>query len=535
MAYVGGLVGSNQIQPLVQVMFSPCRTLYGEIEKASYDSGLMKSLVPQMFAGVLPTAQFQYGGWDQVLSKLALEALEQGNDIRGELDPTSRTRVVGIVADHLEALKQEITRTKNMRPSKNSVFQMGLDWSFSGQVVSSARIAQILQAVDNSIDTFKVSAEKLLADLGRQPSSNDDQLNFAQNIDGAYKAEATKALGLSKDLSYSDFERDVFNQVIQKKIAVDEFKDWSTKFSGIKGEISKYSNVSPVKGDLVGLSIKWLKSGEATLQDLGLVYSALDNSVVPFEESSKGLMQALSQSLSSNKEPLDFARGLSPEYKQLAIAIRDNSKAADFESWGKSFFGSVLQKRPSLDQVRTWSETWAGALAFTQREKARTAGEFGSTNEWNRKEVVEIAAKETWSNADFAGLETIAEVARAKNTCDRHKGYSSLADCGGMRLFSKQKGMFLDPTFSGRYIALGRDFASYMNQLAGFDWTTLRWAMVGEFFGSFEPIWSKCDQNSFTQKAATLKAQVNAIVRETDQLKKWEIERQIKDTVQNCQ
>lgn len=535
LAYLGSSLGLNQIQPSVQVMFSPCRSLYGEIEKVSYENGLMKSLVSQIFAGVLPSSQFQYGGWDQVLSKLALETLDQNKDIRAELDPTSKTRVVGIVADHLEALKQEIGRTKNMSQSKDSVFQMGLDWSFKGQVVSSARIGQILQAVDNSIDTFKVSSEKLLGDLGRQPNSNDDQLTFAQNISGTYKGEAMKALGLSKDLSYSDFDRDVFNQVIQRKVSVDEFKDWSTKFSGIKGEISKYSKIGPVKGDLVGLSIKWLKSGEATVQDLGPVYAAVDNSVVPFEESTKELVRALSQSLPNNKEALDFARSLSPEYKQLAIAIRDNSKAAEYESWGQSFFASVLQKRPSVEQLRVWNEMWTAALAFTQREKVRTKDEFGSTNEWNRKKVIETAVNEAWSNADFTSLEAIAEVAGAKNTCDRHKGYSSLADCGGMRLFSKQKGMLLDPALGGRYVSLGKDFTGYMGQLAGNDWTTLRWALVGEFFGSFEPIWSKCDQNSFSQKASALKNQVNAIVKESDQFKKWELERQIKDTIRNCQ
>lgn len=118
----------------------------------------MKSLVPQMFAGVSPSPRFQYGGWDQVLSRLAREALDQNKNIRSELDPSNGTRIVGIVADHLEALMTETTHTRNMNQSKDSVLQMGLDWSFKGNVVSSARIGQILQAVDHSIDTFKVSS-----------------------------------------------------------------------------------------------------------------------------------------------------------------------------------------------------------------------------------------------------------------------------------------------------------------------------------------------------------------------------------------
>lgn len=534
-AYVGGPPVPNQIQPSVQVMFSPCRTLYSEIEKESYNNGLLKSLIPQMFAGVLPMAQFQYGGWDQVLSKLALNTLEQGKDLRGELDPTSRTRVVGIIADHLETLTQEIVRTKNMESSKNSVFQMGLDWSFNGHFVAPARIAKILQSVDNSIGTFKASSERLLADLGHQPNFNDDQLNFAQNIDGIYKAEATKALGLSKDLAYADFERDIFDKVIQKNVPIDEFKEWSTKFGGIKSEINKYSNIGPLKTALVSLSIKLLNSGEAVLQDLGPIYSALDNSIFPFDESSREFVRALSQSLQNNKEGLEFARSISTEYKQTAIAIRDNSKVADYESWGQSFFKSVLQKRPSMETLRSWNEMWVSILAFTQRERAKIKDEFGSINEWNRKKIIEVAVKETWTKSDFEDLEKIAEIARAKNTCDRYIGSSSLADCGGIRLFSKQKNMLLDPAWGGRYRDLSRDFAGYMEQLAGFDWTTLRWALVGEFFGSQEPIWSKCDQNAFNQKATALKTQVNAIVRESDQIKKWELERKIKDTISNCQ
>jgi hypothetical protein len=534
-AYRGNSVAAGRIEPSVQVMFSPCRTLYRGIEAASYENGLMRSLVPQIFAGVLPNPQFQYGGWDHVLSKLALGVLDQDKNIRTELDPNSQTRIVGVVADSLELLKHELSRTKNMSQLRESVFGIGLDWSFNGQVVSSVRVGQILQAVDNVADTFQVSSERLLLDMGRQPDGNQDQLYFAQVIDGTYKAEALSALSLAQDLSYFGFERDVFDQVIQKKVSLDELKSWSTRLSTIKTEIAKYSNIGPVKGDLVGLAIKWLKSGEASLQDIGSVYSAIDNAVVPFEESTKELLRALSRSFAGNAEALDFARNLTNEFKQLATVIRDNASALDSESWGQAFFGRVLQNRPAVEQVRAWNQTWMAARDFTQREKTRTKDEFGSSNERNRRDIIEIAVKETWAQVEFSGLETIAEVARAKNTCDRQKGYSSLAVCGGIRLFSKQTGLFFDPAFGGRYIALGRDFAGFMGQLAGSQWTTLRWTMIGEFFGSFQPIWSKCDQNSFQQKAAALKTQVNALARESDQFKKWELERQIKETLRNCQ
>ncbi len=533
-AYLGSSNGVNSISPSTQVMFSPCRTIFPDIENVSYKNGLLKSLIPVVFAGVTPSSQFQYGGWDYVLSQFAKETVNQNKDLVSELDPSSKTKIVSIVSKHLETIKSEIDKSKNMQQSKDVALQMGLDWSFKGIIVSGSRIAQIIQSVDNSSDIFKVSSERLLNDLARNPNSSDDQLSFASSIDANFKNEATKALNLSKDLSYVVFENDVFNQVIQKKVSIDELKNWSDRFSTIKTEVNKYPALSSVKSDLVGSSLKWLKNGEISAQDLSGVYSALNNSVDPFAESTRQLVSDLGQSLGGNKEALEFARNMTPEYKQLAVAIRNSSTAAEYEDWGKSFFSTVLQKRHSIDQLHQWNDMWASALSFIQREKARVAGELGSMPEWNRKKVIEIAVKETWSGQDFAALEAIAPVANSKNTCDRYKDASSQADCAGMSLFSKGSKKFFDPTYAGRYTNLGSDFKGYMNQMSSFDWTTLKWTLVGEFFGSWEPIWSNCDNSLFNQKASILKGQINSILNETDQLKKWDLERQIKETIKNC-
>ena len=74
-----------------------------------------------------------------------------------------------------------------------------------------------------------------------------------------------------------------------------------------------------------------------------------------------------------------------------------------------------------------------------------------------------------------------------------------------------------------------------MNRLSGFDWISLRRTLLDEFFGSFEPIWSKCDAGSFAQKSGVLRGQINAIIIEPDQFKKWDLERQIKETIKDCQ
>lgn len=534
-AYLDSSRNINSISPSTYLMFSPCKTIFEDIETVSYKNGFLKSLIPDVFENVTPSAQFQYNGWDDVLSQLALQIVKQNEDLVSELDPLSKTKIVRMIVSNLEIIKSEIDQSKNMQQLKDVALQMGLVWSFNGNIVSSSRIVQIIQSLDSSSDIFKISSERLLNDLALNPYSNDDQLSFALSIDDQFKNEATKALNLSKDLSYGLFEKEVFNQVIQKKVSLDELKNWNNRFSTIKTEINKYPALSSYKGDLVGSALKWLKNGEVSAQELSTIYAALNNSVDPFSDSTKQLVSDLGLSLGANKEALEFSNHLTAEYKKLAIAIRNNSAAAEYESWGRSFFRSILQKRPPLAQLVQWNDMWASVLSFIQREKARVAGESGLMPELSRKKVIAVALKEVWSSQEFAAFEAIANVARTKNACDRYKDASSQADCVGLDLFSKEPKMFFDPTYAGRYTTLGSDFNRYMNQMSDSDWTSLKWSLVSEFFGSSQPIWSSCDNVIFAQKATLLKRQMSALFKEADQFKKWELERQIKQTIQNCE
>lgn len=532
-AYVGRSNAAGTIQPSVGVMFSPCRTLHHDIVELSYKNGLMASLIPTVFFDVRPDRNYNYGGWDDVLSKLSLEYMKQGKDILA-LDPQFTTVIVSVIANHLSSIKEEMEHTSHIRQSSEEALNMGLKWSFLGEVVTEEKISQILQAVDNAVTPFKASSNRLMADLGSNPNGLDNELAFALGIDDDYRDAALAALKLSKELSYSDFEMMIFNVVIQKQTTLDELRDWSTRLGGIQGEIKKYPNLGSEKNALVGLSVKLLEGGQATLADLSAIYSAVNNSLNPFEKSTKQLVQDLRRSYSEQNSTLNFARSLSPEYKKLAVAIRNNSKAADFEDWGQSFFDSILQKKPAIVEVRSYDNLWTSALAFVKREKAKLAGEFGSSGEWNRKDVLEVAIKEIWSNGEFTGLETIAEVAKAKSICERHKDASSLADCAGLSLFSKNERKFFDPSFAGRYSPFAKEFYGHMKKLSGFDWYSLRSTLTGEFFGSTEPIWSHCDNSAFKKKAANLKDQIGKILRATDQMQIWELERNIKETIKNC-
>ncbi|MBK7842717.1 MAG: hypothetical protein IPJ71_03325 [Bdellovibrionales bacterium] len=376
-AYSGAFARNYAISPSTQVMFSPCRTIFPEIENVSYKNGLLKSLIPIVFANVTPASQFQYGGWDLVLSRFAKEVVSQNKDIVSELDPSAKTKIVGIASKHLEAIKIEMDKSKNILPLTDTALQMGLDWSFQGTIVSASRISQIIQSADNSSDIFKISTERLLNDLARNPNANDDQLSFALSIDGNVKSEAMKALNLSKDLNYSKFEIDVFNQAIQKKVTIEEFRSWSDRFATIKTEIDKYPAVFSVKNELIGSSLKWLKNGEVATQDLAGIYSAINNSIDPFAESTKQLVLDLGQSLAGNKEALEFARNIKGEYKQLALSIRSNSIATEYEKWGSSFFNSVLQKRPTIEQLRQWNDLWVSSLHLFNAKKKELPANLG--------------------------------------------------------------------------------------------------------------------------------------------------------------
>lgn len=110
-----------------------------------------------------------------------------------------------------------------------------------------------------------------------------------------------------------------------------------------------------------------------------------------------------------------------------------------------------------------------------------------------------------------------------------------MADCTDLDLFSKQKAKFFDPSYSGRYANLSLEILPLLNQLNRFEWQSTRSAIARGFFGPFDVIWSKCNQSQFDIKSGLLKGLVNSYMIETDQLKKWELERKITGALEQCQ
>lgn len=531
--------GSNlplnaHVEPSVNEALGGCTALISDIQEWAYQGGVFKSLLPEVLAGVEPSARTRYNDWDRVVSRLVLENLEGGKNPGRELDPAGTLPVIQKVSEVLGELHQKLQDKPLLRESKERVYRMGYSWAFSGKSVSAERVSRILTAAENVIRPFFRSTGRLLEDLSSQPEAQEAALTFAFELQEPYKLQAIDVLTLSRGLEYTDWERDFFDAILQRRPAIGELTEWKTRLGGIQERLSRYSNLEFARSRLAKLSVSWNQTGEASLDQIGEIYSSLSNAAQPFDASTRKLIEDLSQSLPEHRAELDFAARLDPGYKQSALTVRDRATASGMESWGKDFFSTVLQNRPALSQLQAWDASLQAIVGFNEREAARLKGDSNFFNESYRKDLVQKAWKEGWTSDDFTALEQIAELARHKMTCERHRGASSLSNCAGADLFSKQQGRLLDPSFNHRYINLALEFTGYMNTLPEMDFRTVRRSMVNAFFGSTYPIWSSCQSGAYTTKTETLRTQVDAISKAPNMSKRWEIERAIDTTLRDC-
>jgi hypothetical protein len=535
---VGRLVVSAQsrqeVSPAAAVAFAPCRVLNPDIEKTAQASGFLKTLMPLVFGGLQPSPNVRYNGWDAILSRLIVQTLDDGKDLRAELDPQGVAKIMSLMAQHLSVVRGELPRMKNGPALKEAIDTMALQWGFQGQSVGLSRIGNIIYSVDIAADPFTASSRRLLLDLGREPNSRDGELSFASTMDAGYKAEALKTLALAKELEERRFEADVFNQVLQLRTSVQELQAWSQTLTVVKNELTRYPNLAPQKSMLSSLAVKWMKSGEVSGTELPNYYQAISNVIDVYPASTDELLKALERSVADGREGLFYARTVTPEMKNQSLQIVAASKAAGYEAMGRDFIQTFLQRRPNAQQVRDAASLWSSISGFTQRELARIGGESAVGAEWRRKALIEKAIQENWTAMEFQGLESIAVVALSKSSCERHKDVASLADCAGALLFSKTQRMFFDPSFQNRYTGLAADLSGALARMTDFNWVSLRGELVREFFGSWEPLWSRCDQSNFSQKAAELKMTLRQILGEPDSFKRFEKERRIGELVRNC-
>ncbi len=534
-AYFSNTSNRSVIQPSVDFVFSPCRVLHREIDGDYSDYGFLKNAMSQVFAGVQPSPQTQYGGWDKVLVQFAKKFHEDGRNLLQELDPVYRSKTISALSTNMEILKSALQSVPKQGEAEGYLFDMIFNWSFKGYSISQSKLDLIVKAVNNSYATFKTSTRWMLDALIQNPNTPDEQIARAASFDATYKAEATKAYELARELNYSEFEANTFNYIIQRPVSFAELKELNARLLTIRDDLGKYPNLNSYKSELLTLSTKWLKTKEVSAQELANVYSAISNVGDTFTESTKQLLRDLNTSYSAHKYTVDFAKDMSAEYKKLALSIKESSKAAGFEEKGQNLLKSVLQQKTTITEMRAWNALWTSTVAFVARERAKAPDEeFGSRAKDNRRRVVDIAITEMWSDEEYTALETISLLGKLKSMCDRYKDASSLADCSGLRPFSKKSKMLFDPEFAGRYKALGADFNVYVSQITDFKDTFLRRSFADTLLDNSNPIWSKCDNSVFAQKSKDLKAAVASFVGDPNTMKRWEAERKIKDIMENC-
>ncbi|MCB0384061.1 MAG: hypothetical protein KDD43_01615, partial [Bdellovibrionales bacterium] len=503
----------GRVVPAFTQAIDPCETLMPQLHEHLRKTGQLQRLLATALSSIVPSRQADYAGWASELHSIVLALLESGKSLQPELDPTGRVRVIQELALNLEHLRLELNRTPQTREAlRSDVYSMGFDWALAGERVGPGQATRILQVSESVVRDFTASTRSMLAQLARDPRSQEDALNFAERMSPEYRSEALNTLVVARALSYAHWESEYHNQILQKRPTLQEVRDWGQRLRGLQGLLNQYPRLATERGELVDMALTWLRQGEGTEQDVAWVLAGLNNAIDPFQASTRQLIRDLKRSLVQNRDAVAFAHGLTPEYKNLAQSIVVNSAAIGMKELGERLVQNVLQQRPSLERMREMAETMAAGVEFSKREKARVGADSDFFNDRHLKEVLERAVNEAWMRADFVTLEHITELGRRKSQCDNgfNKGASSVAQCLGLGWFSRQPGRFLDLRLDRIHGALAVDFVGYLNLLQPeFDYSTGRRELMGAFFGSFDVLWNKCDLATIRAKRDQLRQQIH--------------------------
>ncbi len=474
-------------------------------------------------------------GWDQVLSELALKALKENKNLVLELDPQRKTILVPRLETISSQIRAPLEQSKNLAPEASNLFLMGMNWGFKDTPVSQPSLDEMIRALDNTYVPFKQSTLTLIQTLKENPNSSSATISYALTLDDAFKEEAKRALGLSKDTGYLDFQSQVFDQILQRQISLDLLREWSTRLTEIKTALSPFSGLASIKNRLVDATVAWLDAKAVEYSDLPQIYAALNNVSEAFPESTKALLESLKSSPKAQPESLTYAANMSQEMKDLAISIKDQSLSLDLNSFGNGFYNSILQKKVSLEELRQLTDSLQAAREFKAQEAARLKdhAEQASENESDLKELLHVAVNELWSKKDFEDIVVISELAQTTSwSCERLVGVSSRLDCVGLRAISKASGKLLSPSFASRYSQLAKSFLGYIPVLSEKFLLSNGQDLTSRFFS--DPVWSKCDQIAFSEKSAGVDQTMKLIAKETDRIKLWEHERKMQGYLENC-
>ena len=531
----------NLITPSVSLALDPCHIFYNnDLYKFAMVSGIFKALIPHVFQGVKPTRLFTYSGWDVVFSELALLSLEQGKDILGDLDPNHLTRVVGLSSAILDKMVRILPDFSNLNADKKLLYSMGISWALSGYVPAEAMIEDTFSTLDHVMVPFKMSTLEAIRCLARNPEGCDGSREFAKSINDDYKLKAVATLSISRELNYTTFQK-LFDSILQMRPSLQAIDSTFGNLTEVKKVISQFSNIAKIKGQLVENSMSWLANNEVKIEDLSNIYQAFDNTVDVFPNSAQVLLDKSARSLKDASDSILYASQLTQDMKNLAVSIRNLAKDVGLEQSGVSFFNSILQDRPSMDQLQKLQTAWQASSGYTNEEAVRLSKvpERLSENDTRRKEVIKIAISDLWTANHYSWLTSIADVANLKKDCSKAgPGVSSIIYCMDFTYsqIRQSEGSFFNPKYGSRYGVLASSYASWVRSvLKNEDISFLLGSeLTDRFFGFREPIWSKCVQGVFDQKSTLLGQQISQILNEKVKIKQWDLKDVIEKNLENC-
>ncbi len=432
---------------------------------------------------------------------------------------------------NLSVMDRSITRAPNLKSVRDDLLGNAAHWVFNGSSLGTSQIDSVVSALDNSMVPFANSTRALIWAMQNNPQSYSTQIEFARSIDADLKATALRAKQAANDLGDHDFESKIFDKVIQDGLRKIDFQRWVDTYSTIRSQISMASHVGgPLKSDLVTLVVRWKVNSSASDVQISNVIAGVDNIAAEFPDVAKALIQTLDSNYGSGELQAYYAKSLTGEMKSFAAAIIRESKQAGFDDRAEQFVKSFLQNRPTLDQLRSNAGFWTALNAFAQRDIARSNE---TRDQWSRRDLLDQALNESWTKIEFDSLEKMADIAKYKDACSSSKSVSALMDCVGLSLFSKLTGKMFDPAFNGRYMVLGDEFRTYLRSPAIQSSSEVRDLLSREFFGVFNPIWSRCSAVDFQQKQNELRGLIQ-IYSAASQSDRFEISIRIRRNLSDC-
>lgn len=524
-----GASESRRVLPALSEIIAPCRILSPEVETAAVDDGTWATLLAQVLRGVEGNTRTDFQGWDRILTRVAIRISENGGNVSAQLDPEGRSTLVRALAEYLTEVREQLRRRPALQGASFPLKAMSSQWAMQGMAVGQDRLERIMNALEKSYRFFPASSEALIQDLAAAPENQDVALRFAENLSAEYTNTALEALGYARSLVYASWEAQVYNRIIQTRPSLEELHAWARRLKAIQAEVSRYPNLTAVRGTLVELAMKPAEQDGIPAAEIGSVFAALSKAIDVFPESVNRLMRSLNESYEKSQETLAFAAGLTSEYQKLAMSFREGCAAVDLDEWGSEVYGSILQRRPSQPQLESWLQSIQGAREFTHRERLRDSG-YDPIADGYRRNLIRKAVDEGWTADDFVTTEQMAVFGRMMIGCGIRKTVSSVVQCVGMNYFSRAQGKLLDPVYAHRYGRLAAKFAGHLDSL-GFQFDALRSRLRREFF---EPVWGRCSADVFTSKSMVLEHLIGELIRELDARRRWEIEREIKKTLANC-